>query len=74
MQVCKKRTVPVKTKELRNETVKELQSRLADEKKKYMELRFQNKTGALNNPLQIRKKRREIARIMTIIKEKNNEE
>jgi len=64
----------VKTKELRNETVKELQSRLADEKKKYMELRFQNKTGALNNPLQIRKKRREIARIMTIIKEKNNEE
>ena len=38
-----------------------------------MELRFQNSSGTLKNPLEMRTLKRDIARIMTIIREKKDE-
>ncbi|MGM0441108.1 MAG: 50S ribosomal protein L29 [Elusimicrobiota bacterium] len=59
--------------ELRNKTVEELKSELSDIKKKYMEERFQHASGTLKNPVELKYLRRDIARINTVIKEKNNE-
>ena len=41
-----------------------------DLKKKYMDLRFQMVIGHVDNPMQKRKMRREIARINTLIRQK----
>lgn len=54
--------------ELRNISVEELGSRLIAARKALFDLRL--KRAEVKNPLEIRWKRREIARILTIIKEK----
>ena len=45
----------------------ELKAKLDDLKKKYMELRFQMVIGHVDNPLQKRIMRRQIARLNTLI-------
>ena len=65
----------MKAKDLHNETVEELKSKLETTRKKYLELRFQHSGGrTLPNPIQIRDTRRDIARILTIITEKERKE
>ncbi len=59
--------------ELRGKTVEELRSDLGDLNKKYMENRFQHASGTLKNPVELKYLRKDIARVLTIIKEKNNE-
>ena len=48
----------------------ELQAKLVDLKTEYFNLRFQYATGQLANPLKIREVKRDIARVKTIIRER----
>jgi len=63
----------MKAQDLRNESVQELRSKLETSRNKMLELRFQHSMGALKNPLEIRTLKRDIAKIITVIKEKENE-
>lgn len=60
----------VKASELRELTDAELQKKLADSKEELFKLRFQLATGQLDNPVKIREVRRRIARVKTIIRER----
>ncbi len=60
----------VKTKDLRAMTVDELETKLVENKKEQFNLRIQQSTGQLSNTAQIRKVRREIAKINTLIAER----
>jgi len=57
-------------KELRDKTPDQLKEQLADLKKESFNLRFQQATGALENSAQVRKVRRDAARVKTILNEK----
>ncbi|UWP89381.1 50S ribosomal protein L29 [Aliiroseovarius crassostreae] len=57
-------------KELREKSPEELRAALADLKKEAFNLRFQQATGALENTAQMRKARRNAARVKTILNEK----
>jgi len=48
-------------------TLPELRAKLAELKRKYMELRFKMVIGHVDNPLQKRTMRRQIARLNTLI-------
>jgi len=56
-----------KTKQLTEMTGAELHEQLDDAKKEMFNLRLQQVSGQLENPLQIRAVRRSIARIKTIL-------
>ena len=60
----------VKTKDLRTMTVDELEAKLVQNKKEQFNLRVQQSTGQLSNTAQVRKVRREIAKINTLIAER----
>jgi len=59
----------VKVKELRTLTRDELAQRLRDSRDELFNLKFQQKTGQLSNPLRIRQVRKDIARLITLLKE-----
>ncbi|HOJ76591.1 MAG TPA: 50S ribosomal protein L29 [Bacillota bacterium] len=59
----------MKAKELREMTPDELQTKLTSLKEELFNLRFQVATGQLDNPMRIRDVRKNIARILTIIRE-----
>ena len=54
----------------REMTDQELSAKLSDLKTEFFNLRFQKATGQLNNPLSIREVKRDIARVKTILKER----
>ena len=56
--------------ELMGKTADELQKDLVSAKKELFNLRFQHATGQLENPVQMRELKRNIARVKTIIREK----
>lgn len=60
----------MKPHELREMTVEELERYLHELKDKYFDLRIQKTIGSLTNPMEIRKTKREIARVLTILNEK----
>lgn len=60
----------MKVKELRDMTDAELRKKLADSKDELFRLRFQNATGQLDNPMKIQEVRRRIARLKTVIRER----
>ena len=57
-------------KEMRDMTEVELNTELSKMKKELFNLRFQHATGQLENPVQMRELKRNIARVKTIIREK----
>ena len=57
-------------KKMREMTEVELNSELAKMKKELFNLRFQHVTGQLENPVKMREVKREIARVKTILREK----
>ena len=61
----------VKATDLRAKTPDDLQTQLVDLKKEAYNLRFQGATGQLESPARMRLVRREIARIKTVLAEKN---
>ena len=60
----------VKTKDLRAMTIDELEAKLVEDKKEQFNLRIQQSTGQLTNTAQVRKVRKEIAQINTLIAER----
>ncbi|WP_377511101.1 50S ribosomal protein L29 [Octadecabacter sp. R77987] len=56
--------------ELRDKTPDQLREELANLKKEAFNLRFQQATGAIENSSQMRKARRNAARVKTILNEK----
>ena len=56
--------------ELKNSTVADLNAQLVDAKKELFNLRFQNATNQLDNTSRIKEVRKNIARIQTVITEK----
>ena len=60
----------MKAKELKNLSVEELTKKLDDLKKDLFMLRMQHATTQLDNPMQIGAVKKAIARIKTIIREK----
>ena len=60
-------------KELNAQSVADLQAQLVDAKKELFNLRFQNATNQLDNTARINVVRKNIARIQTVISEKEAE-
>lgn len=60
----------VKTKDLRAMTIDELESKLLECKKEQANLRIQQSTGQLENVSNIRKVRRDVAKINTLLGER----
>ena len=60
----------MKAKELKNLSVDELYGKLNELKKDLFMLRMQHATNQLDNPMQIAAVKKDIARIKTIIREK----
>lgn len=56
--------------EIRNMTPAELEAKLASLKKDLFTLRMQHATNQLDNPLQIQSVKKDIARVKTILREK----
>jgi large subunit ribosomal protein L29 len=61
----------MKASDVRSKTADELKDHLVDLKKEQFNLRFQRSTQQLEKPAQVKKVRRDIARIKTILGEKN---
>ncbi|NLZ71155.1 MAG: 50S ribosomal protein L29 [Clostridiaceae bacterium] len=59
----------MKTTELRNMTADDLNQELVELKEQLFKLRFQHATNQLDNPMELKTVRREIARVKTILRE-----
>ena len=64
----------MKANEIRNLSVDELNTKLADLKKDLFMLRMQHATNHLDNPIKISNVRRDIARVKTVLREKQLEQ
>lgn len=62
--------IPVKAKELRSRSNDELMTEMDALKGELFNLRFQLATGQLENPMRIREVRKAIARVKTILRER----
>jgi len=60
----------MKASELREMTEEELLKKLDDAKDELFKLRFQAATRQLDNPMRIKEVRRDIARIKTVLRER----
>lgn len=60
----------MKASELRDLSMDELKKRLADEQENLANLRFQLSTSQLESPIKVRSVRRDIARLLTMIRNK----
>lgn len=62
----------MKAKEIREMSEKEIRERIREEEEQFQHLRFQHSIASLPNPMLLRHKRREIARLTTLLKEKES--
>ena len=60
----------VKAKAMRDMSPDEIQTRLQELREELFNLRFRNAMKQLDNPLKIRESRREMARLLTVLREK----
>ena len=65
--------VRVKAEGIRDQTADEIRTRIAELREEMFNLRFRNSMKQLDNPLKIREGRREIARLLTVLGEKERE-
>ena len=63
----------LKARDLRDLTNDQLATRLVETRQELFNLRFQSVTGALENPARLKLARREIARILTVVNEREAE-
>jgi large subunit ribosomal protein L29 len=63
----------MKAEQLRDLTAEELGQKERELKRKLLNLRFQKATGELNNAAELEKTRRDVARVMTLAREKMRE-
>ena len=59
------------TKEIRELTAEELNAKLVELKKELFNLRFQHAVNQLENPHKMTEVKHDIARVMTVLNEKN---
>ncbi|MFM8560799.1 MAG: 50S ribosomal protein L29 [Solirubrobacterales bacterium] len=59
--------------ELREKTPQELDQLIADTRRMLLDLRFQNASGELENTAGLREARRELARALTVARERRDE-
>ena len=57
-------------KELQNLSVAELNTKLSELKEELFNLRFRHATGQLENPVSLRNCKKDIARVQTVIRQK----
>ena len=60
----------VKAKAMRDLSPDEIRTRLQELREELFNLRFRNAMKQLDNPLKIRESRREMARLLTVLREK----
>ncbi len=60
----------VKPSTMRDLSVDEINSRLGELREELFNLRFRNSMKQLDNPVKIRESRREVARLLTVLSEK----
>ncbi|MEG2380762.1 MAG: 50S ribosomal protein L29 [Oscillospiraceae bacterium] len=60
----------MKINEIRDLSTQELEDKISDLKKELFNLRFQNATNQLDNPMRIVSVKKEISRTKTVLKEK----
>ncbi len=60
----------MKMKEIREKTVPELESKLSEIKKSILALKFKKATGQLENVMAIHNLKKDVARIETVIRQK----
>ena len=60
----------MKATEIRELSAAELETKLADLKKELFNLRFQHATNQLDNPVRIALVKKDIARVKTVLREK----
>ena len=63
----------MKAKEIRDRSDDELRKALSDLEEQLFKLRFQKSTGQIENPIKIREVRKDIARVMTVMTERQAE-
>ena len=61
-------------KEIRDLSADEIRERIREEKEQLNQLHFQHAIAELPNPMVLREKRRLVARLTTILKEKETEQ
>ena len=60
----------MKIEDLRKLTTEELQEKIKESKEELSNLRFQQATGTLEKPVRLRELRKDVARMKTIIRER----
>ena len=63
----------MKNKEIRNLTTEEIQKKIVESKEELLKLRFKQATGNLENPARIHELRKFVARLKTVLKEREIE-
>jgi len=63
----------MKAKEIRERSNDELRKALGDLEEQLFKLRFQKSTGQIENPIKIREVRKDIARVLTVMGERQTE-
>jgi large subunit ribosomal protein L29 len=63
----------MKAKDIRERSDDELRKALSDLDEQLFKLRFQKSTGQIDNPIKIREVRKDIARVMTVMTERQAE-
>lgn len=56
--------------DIRELSIEDLQAKIAEEKENYAKLIVSHKVSVIENPLSIRKSRKDIARMLTVLNEK----
>ena len=60
----------MKAKDIRERSDDELRKALGDLEEQLFKLRFQKSTGQIENPIKIREVRKDIARVMTVMNQR----
>ena len=63
----------MKTKEIRELTTEEINKKIAESKEELLKLRFKQATGSLENPARINELRKFVARLKTVLREREIE-
>ena len=63
----------MKAKDIRDRSDDELRKALGDLEEQLFKLRFQKSTGQIENPIKIRDVRKDIARVLTVMGERQTE-
>jgi large subunit ribosomal protein L29 len=64
----------LKPSDLAQLSLEELQAKLAELREEQFRLRFRSATESIENPLQFRTRRRDVARVLTLLRERQRQQ